>query len=597
MAYWTWGTWPDVIVDFGRELYIPWQLASGKVLYKDIAVFHGPLSQYFNSLWFWLFGASLRTLVICNLTIVGLLIALLYHMLRQVSSVWPAVAACLTFVFLFAFAQYIGMGNFNYVCPYAHEIVHGLMLSMASLACVWRYERWGLAALVLAGGALGLAFLTKVEVFVPGAAADAIALGLTMSCTRPNWGRLVVAVSAFLGAMLVPIVIAVAWLSMAMPISQALAGALGSWTALVRTNPAGQKYFQTVMGTDDIPSNLRLLADSAWRYAVILVPACVLALAVRKPGKVRLIASLAGFVIAGALLWPDPFTLEWRTAVRPLLLRPVNLAPKWFEALRPVPLFMAAAAAIFLMLFFRDRRKGLPTSRLIKQLSLVLFALTLLGKIVLNTRITHYGFALAMPATLVLVVGLLEWMPAAISRLGGCGGVVRAVALAGLGLGILSHLAVQALFVGYNDIYRVGRGRDAFLADARGMVVNDALPYITKYKGPHETLAVFPEGVMLNYLSRRPNPTPYIFFTPFDIDLFGEDRMRAVLEAHPPGLVAIVHKTNSEYGLRFFGKDYGVRLNGWIRQNYEEIRLIGDRPLEEGSRFGIMLMRHKAVRP
>src|SRR5262249_4362005 len=43
MAYWTWGTWPDVVVDFGRELYIPWQVASGKVLYKDIAIFHGPL--------------------------------------------------------------------------------------------------------------------------------------------------------------------------------------------------------------------------------------------------------------------------------------------------------------------------------------------------------------------------------------------------------------------------------------------------------------------------------------------------------------------------------------------------------------------------
>ena len=44
MLAWTWGTWPDVLIDFGRELYIAWQLAAGKTLYADIPYFHGPLS-------------------------------------------------------------------------------------------------------------------------------------------------------------------------------------------------------------------------------------------------------------------------------------------------------------------------------------------------------------------------------------------------------------------------------------------------------------------------------------------------------------------------------------------------------------------------
>ncbi|HEY1628509.1 MAG TPA: hypothetical protein VGF52_01550, partial [Tepidisphaeraceae bacterium] len=42
MLAWTWGTWPDPIVDFGRELYVPWQLTQGKILYRDIAYFNGP---------------------------------------------------------------------------------------------------------------------------------------------------------------------------------------------------------------------------------------------------------------------------------------------------------------------------------------------------------------------------------------------------------------------------------------------------------------------------------------------------------------------------------------------------------------------------
>jgi hypothetical protein len=45
MVWWTWGAWPDPLVDFGRELYVPWRLAQGGRLFTDIAWFSGPLSQ------------------------------------------------------------------------------------------------------------------------------------------------------------------------------------------------------------------------------------------------------------------------------------------------------------------------------------------------------------------------------------------------------------------------------------------------------------------------------------------------------------------------------------------------------------------------
>ena len=33
---WSWGTWPDPTIDFGRELYVPWRLTHGDVLYRSI---------------------------------------------------------------------------------------------------------------------------------------------------------------------------------------------------------------------------------------------------------------------------------------------------------------------------------------------------------------------------------------------------------------------------------------------------------------------------------------------------------------------------------------------------------------------------------
>jgi hypothetical protein len=76
---WTWGTWPDVLVDFGRELYVPWQLAQGKRVYTDIAYFNGPLSLYFNTLVFHVFGIGLSTLVWVNVALVAAILALLHY--------------------------------------------------------------------------------------------------------------------------------------------------------------------------------------------------------------------------------------------------------------------------------------------------------------------------------------------------------------------------------------------------------------------------------------------------------------------------------------------------------------------------------------
>ena len=64
LTWWSWRKWPDPLIDFGRELYVPWQITEGRVLYRDIESLFRPLFPYVNALWFRLFGVSLTTLVI-----------------------------------------------------------------------------------------------------------------------------------------------------------------------------------------------------------------------------------------------------------------------------------------------------------------------------------------------------------------------------------------------------------------------------------------------------------------------------------------------------------------------------------------------------
>ena len=62
-----------MIVDFGRELYVPWILYEGKELYKDLFYFNGPLSPYWNAIWFKLLGPVVFTLVYVNLGLLAIL--------------------------------------------------------------------------------------------------------------------------------------------------------------------------------------------------------------------------------------------------------------------------------------------------------------------------------------------------------------------------------------------------------------------------------------------------------------------------------------------------------------------------------------------
>jgi hypothetical protein len=156
---------------------------------------------------------------------------------------------------------------------------------------------------------------------------------------------------------------------------------------------------------------------------------------------------------------------------------------------------------------------------------------------------------------------------------------------------LVTHLRVFALSFA-SKTHVVGSGADAFLADERGPVVTNALAEIARHVKPGETLAVLPEGIMLDYLARRRTSVRYINFMPVELLLFGEDAMLAALAAAPPDFVALVYKDTAEYGARFFGTDYGRRLAAWVGEHYREIAVFGTPP-SRNERFGIALLERE----
>lgn len=570
MLAFSWGKWPDVLVDFGHELYGPWQLSQGKALVRDIAWgASGPLSPYWNALLFLVFGPSLLVLVACNAAVLALFTALLYATFRSLADRFSATVACLVFLAVFAFGQYVGIGNYNFITPYSHGATHGVALSVLCLFLLYRHFRDGRSRdLVLAGACYGLVLLTKPEIFV----ACSLAVASTAFLVRREHVRLGTLTRAlsFAGVALTPPLAAFLLLLIQLPPALALRATVGPWF-IAATPMTGTPFYLQGAGLDDPARNVGILVTSLIAYVVIGVVAALLDRTLR----VRAVPWAAAIVVVVLVLGAS-----WGGL-------PLEI---WRYAAAPLPVFALAGVVVYWVQVRRERGDAVTAARAALGLMFSAFAGGLLLKMALNARIYHYGFVLAMPALLLLVVWSVSSIPAALRSRGGAGTTFRAIACALTLVFAATSIMLSARFFAHKT-ERVGSGPDAFMADARGRFVNAALEYLERVP-PEATIAIIPEGVMINYLSRRTTPSRYLTNLPDAMQAFGEDSLLDQYRRDPPHLILVVHRDATEHGAALFGKDYGVKTMTWISSNYTPVAQFGSSPFEYRG-YGMLLLANR----
>ena len=566
----TWRTWPDPLIDYGRELYLAWRVSEGATLYADVAHFNGPLSTYVNALVFRLFGPGILTLALANAALAAGCMALLYVLIARTADRFAATFAGLVFAGAFACSRYTKLGNYNWLCPYSYELTHGVLLGVAAVAALDRYQRIRrIVWMAVTGGALGLLALTKVETVLAGALAVAIGLALVLVVERPPMTRLARLAAAFAGGLAAPLFVTFVYFVRRLSVAEVLAWPLGYWHAASRPEFVAMPFYREGFGTDDVAGNLTKLAFASVGYLVVVAIATGAAFVAQPLGRSALVAGLLGVA----------------TAVTAVLLVPFDV---WVAAPRPLSLLMLLVVGGAAVEWLRVRHEPERAANAALRVVLGVLALGFLLKLGLNVRIFHYGFALAMPATLVLLAALLTWLPAAVSRMGGEGRVVRAL-FAGLAVVCFLHYGAYGERRLNEQATRLGTGADAIYGDDRAAALGLALAEIEHRVAPEQTLLALPEGVMLNYLSRRRSPLAYPQYSPVTLILWGEDRMVRDFDAHPPDFVLLVHRENTHEGARFFGRDYATALMERVQRNYRQVWQTGAPPLRD-ARFGLALL-------
>ncbi len=449
---------------------------------------------------------------------------------------------------------------------------HGLLLASLGLLCWTGILRSGSRLAWLGAGlALGLVALTKMEILLAASAASAVGILAVWLCAPREQVRAWPGVALFAAAFAAPGVVAIAALSAPLGLADASRAVGIGWVRLLGDDLAGLPFYQRGMGVDDWLGNISIALLWAARLGGLFAPAALLAFSGRgeRFGRPWVVIAVAAAMV--------------------LALAPFADSIRWLQAARPLP-FLGVFAVAWCARRLLARERTERFARLALQTMAVTFATVLMAKIFILGLIYQYGFSLILHAALLFFAALVSWVPGEIDRRGGRGAVFRAAALGFLVVTIGGHLLVMAPHMA-DRTTRVGGASDAIrVQPGVARAINRTLATVNAQTEPGDTLTVMPEGVMLNFLARRPTATPHFSFNPFELHVYGEDKILRDFQASPPAAVVLVHHDTSEHGARFLGRDYGRHLMAWIRSHYQVAQQLGDPPLEPGTRFGIAVL-------
>lgn len=555
MAHLSWFKWGDLVIDTGREIYVPEALTRGRVLYRDLFYVYGPFSPYFNALLYELFGVHLRSLVLGGFLAVLASCALLYRLARIYLSPGLSLFTLLGFVVLFPFGHGNVVANYNFLIPYSYPAVHSLVLSLAALLFLHRHLATGARGAWWACAAfLFLALLTKVEVAVGLAASLGAGLYLHRRTGGASRTR---AAAGVLGALLLP-----------------MAAAAVVYRGLYV--PADARLLSTNL-LDTLVSNLRMPEGSlAWRLFSGGEPGFgALLLAAKSLQLVLLGAALAG----GGLLFDRAVRSE--DAAKRRFARALTLGgcaavcgglvgffpwPSLTLHFRAVPVACAAAIVLVAAGRWRGERAGEAQEPFL--VALAVFALLLLGRMLLNVGVGWFGFYLLVPGFLLLHVLAFRVVPDLLPA-----GSPRRFLVAGFL--VLHALVVGEHLLGYRRFFASMENRvHTDRGDLHGLDPRQAAAFSAllrdlsapEFRG--KTLVAFPEGLAINFFSGLPNPLYWYQYLPIDFgspeafDLLIED-----FERKKPDYFVLLYRPVQEYGFEDY-LEYAAPLQRYIEDHY-----------------------------
>lgn len=137
MARMSWLGWGEPIIDLGRDVYVPWQLRAGRVLYRTLSYNYGPVTPYLLAGLTAILGDALKVFAWFGAAIGVTTMVALYLLGARLANAAAGFAAAMMFA-LHSFFAYSTWGT-NYVMPYAYAATLSMAFALWSLVALLSY--------------------------------------------------------------------------------------------------------------------------------------------------------------------------------------------------------------------------------------------------------------------------------------------------------------------------------------------------------------------------------------------------------------------------------------------------------------------------
>lgn len=510
------GHYSGILIDFGREVYYPQEILSGKVLYKDLFNIYGPLSYQINAIWYKIFGIKLSTLYGAGIFTSLLTVSGIYLIAQKFLSKF--LSFCIGFFTIAVGVTATSIFNFHF--PYSWAVMYGLVTFLYSLYFLLKYwDNKDVKNLYLSSFLAGIAITCKYDFLL-----YALVV-LAISVKERNWK----AIASFVIA---PVLSFGTLFVQGLRIDSLVNSLL---TTFLMAKSKTLTYFYQNSG---IYFNPKAILTDFILFIKFAIPFCTILFAtccfnIKKVNSISL--SLIGWALFLLM-----FNVKFAFGFLPILLA---------------------------LLFIAELTKSRFEKKYdIKTIILTLSTITVCAKVFWVMLLGSYGNFYVSIALVALFAILFKYLPQKLEKVTGI--YVLAMSL----IILLTNITALRL-----ENYKISTPIGTIhTSKAYAESSNQLIEYINQNAKQDDKIVIFPEGMTINFLTARKSDDYYNSLLPLYIETFGEKKLIEHFKKNNPEYVIFNNLDMKDYYFRYICQDYALDFCAFVQNNYELDSVIGD---------------------
>lgn len=519
----------NILIDCGREAYYPLEILKGKILYKDIFDIYGPFSYMLNAQLFNFFGINLNVLYIAGGICTFLIATFTYLISTKFLTKFSSFAITLLIIVLGVLSPSLA----NFIFPYSFGIIYGLAALLISLFILICYSKAPQKSflLPLSGLFAGISFCSKYEFFLY----IIVLIIAAIKVKKLNFGQYL----AFLGSILaIPAVCFVILFFQGLRVEDLqktfiLIQKMGHCETL--------KYFYKSVGVYFFDKTPLILLENLAKTAI---PFCIFIFGFGRKNKV-----LSIFLITVA-------TIATCYTITPLSF-----------------VFLPILTMIFAVFSFK---------KLLNNNALLFLTLTTIlagAKVFFGLITLHYGVYFLGLYLITLFALIREFFGDKKTDLNAIGIYLITIALI---------LAYQNILMLKNKTYEIKTEIGNIYTEKKLFEsTKELITYIQKHTKKQDKVAIYPEGMLINFLAQRDSDDYYSSLIPLYVETLGEKTIIQHLKTTKPKYIIFNNWNTKDYYYKYICKDYAVTVCNYVAKNYTLTKTI------DKNEFRFMVFKRK----